>query len=47
MTLTNTEDKYVQLDEDNVPIIVGTTMKVVELVTPVSAHIEVALNHHI
>jgi uncharacterized protein (DUF433 family) len=33
MTLTNTEYKHVQLDERNVPIITGTTMKVVELVT--------------
>lgn len=33
MTLTATEHKYVQLDERNVPIISGTTMKVVELVT--------------
>lgn len=33
MTLTNTEYKYIQLDENNVPIIEGTTMKVVELIT--------------
>ena len=32
MTLTQTEHKYVELDERNVPIILGTTMKVVELV---------------
>ncbi len=38
MTLTNTEYKYVQLDERNVPIITGTTMKVVELVTGQIAH---------
>ncbi len=31
-SLTNTPHKYVQLDERNVPIIAGTTMKVVELV---------------
>lgn len=49
MALTATEHKYVQLDEDNVPIIAGTTMKVVELV---EAHIaygwspeELHLNH--
>lgn len=36
MPLTATEHKYVQLDEHNVPIIAGTTMKVVELV---EAHI--------
>ena len=33
MTLTNTEYKYIQLNENNVPIIEGTTMKVVELIT--------------
>lgn len=33
MSLAATEHKYVQLDEGNVPIIAGTTMKVVELVT--------------
>jgi uncharacterized protein (DUF433 family) len=33
MKLTTTEYKYVELDERNVPIIAGTTMKVVELVT--------------
>lgn len=38
MTLTATEYKYVQLDERNVPIIAGTTMKVVELITSVKAY---------
>lgn len=38
MTLSNTEYKYVQLDERNVPLIAGTTMKVVELVTSVKAY---------
>ncbi|MBX9252703.1 DUF433 domain-containing protein [Desmonostoc muscorum CCALA 125] len=33
MTFTPTEHKYVELDERGVPIIKGTTMKVVELVT--------------
>lgn len=33
MTLTKTEHKYVELDQRNVPIIAGTTMKVIELVT--------------
>ena len=33
MTLTATEYKYVELDEKNVPLIAGTTMKVIELVT--------------
>lgn len=32
MSLTATEHKYVQLNEHQVPIIAGTTMKVVELV---------------
>ncbi len=38
MTFTNTEYKYVQLDENNVPVIAGTTMKLVELVTSVMAY---------
>ncbi len=33
MTLIKTEYKYVELDERNVPIITGTSMKVIELVT--------------
>lgn len=33
MTFTATEYKYIELNENNVPIISGTTMKVVELVT--------------
>lgn len=33
MKFTATEHKYVQLDERGIPIITGTTMKVVELVT--------------
>lgn len=32
MTSITTPHKYVQLDDNNVPIIAGTTMKVVELV---------------
>ena len=32
MTLTKTDYKYIELNDDNVPIIAGTTMKVVELV---------------
>ncbi|MBW4495307.1 MAG: DUF433 domain-containing protein [Oscillatoria princeps RMCB-10] len=32
MPLTKSEHKYVELDERNVPLIAGTTMKVVELV---------------
>ncbi|MCC3415878.1 MULTISPECIES: DUF433 domain-containing protein [unclassified Microcoleus] len=49
MPLTATEYKYVELDEKNVPLIAGTTMKVIELV---QAHIaygwspaELHLNH--
>jgi uncharacterized protein (DUF433 family) len=38
MKLTTTEYKYVELDERNVPIIAGTTMKIVELVTGQIAH---------
>lgn len=33
MTQTTTEYKYIELDDRNVPIIAGTTMKVIELVT--------------
>jgi len=49
MTLTKTEHKYVELDERNVPIIAGTTMKVVELVMAHRAYgwspEEIHLNH--
>ena len=38
MPLTATEYKYVELDEKNVPIIKGTTMKVVELMTSLKAY---------
>jgi uncharacterized protein (DUF433 family) len=38
MAFTTTEYKYIQLDERNVPIIAGTTMKVVELITSVKAY---------
>ncbi|MFB2936190.1 DUF433 domain-containing protein [Aerosakkonemataceae cyanobacterium BLCC-F154] len=33
MTQTTTEYKYVELNDRNVPIVAGTTMKVIELVT--------------
>lgn len=50
MTLTNTEYKYVQLDERNVPIIAGTTMKVIELVEAQIAYgwspEEIHFQHH-
>ena len=49
MTLTKTEYKYVELNQDNVPIIAGTTMKVVELVEAQIAYswspAELHLNH--
>lgn len=38
MSLTTTEYKYVQLDQDNTPVIAGTRMKVVELVASVKAY---------
>lgn len=38
MTLIATEYKHIQLDERNIPIITGTTMKVVELITSVKAY---------
>ncbi len=38
MTLTATEYKHIQLDEDNVPTIAGTTMKVVEIIIPIKAY---------
>ncbi|MDY6806851.1 MAG: DUF433 domain-containing protein [Cyanobacteriota bacterium] len=38
MTATKTEYKYIRLDEKNVPIISGSTMKVVELITSVKAY---------
>jgi uncharacterized protein (DUF433 family) len=38
MTFTTTEYKHIQINEHNVPIIAGTTMKVVELITSVKAY---------
>lgn len=38
MPVTATEYKYIELDEKNVPVIQGTTMKVVELITSVKAY---------
>ena len=38
MTITATEYKYVQLDDRNIPIIEGTSMKIVELLTSVKAY---------
>lgn len=38
MTFTTTEYKHIQLNDDNVPVIEGTTMKVVELVMSHFAH---------
>ncbi len=49
MTQKATEYKYVELDERNVPIIAGTTMKVIELVEAQIAYgwspAELHLNH--
>lgn len=49
MILTATEYKYVELNERNIPIIAGTTMKVVELVEAQIAYgwspEELHLNH--
>ncbi|MDQ2100999.1 MAG: DUF433 domain-containing protein [Tychonema bourrellyi B0820] len=33
MNLTTTQHKYIELNENNVPYIAGTTMKVIELVS--------------
>ncbi|MCM0593379.1 MAG: DUF433 domain-containing protein [Gloeotrichia echinulata IR180] len=38
MNLTTTEYKYVEINDHQVPIIAGTTMKVIELVTGYLAH---------
>lgn len=38
MTLIETEYKHIALDERSVPLIAGTTMKVIELVTGQIAH---------
>lgn len=49
MPLTTTEYKYIELDDNNVPIISGTTMKVIELVEAKIAYgwspEEIHLNH--
>jgi uncharacterized protein (DUF433 family) len=38
MALTGTEYKHIALDDRKVPLIAGTTMKVIELVTGQIAH---------
>ncbi|MGK7929180.1 MAG: DUF433 domain-containing protein [Spirulina sp.] len=38
MNATQTEYKYIYLNEDNVPAIAGTSMKIVELITSVKAY---------
>ena len=38
MTFATSEHKYVQIDDFGVPIIAGTTMKVVELITAQKAY---------
>jgi hypothetical protein len=45
MTAIKTEYKYIHLDEKNVPIITGSTMKVVELITSVKAYGKKARAH--
>jgi len=49
MTITATEYKYIELDDKGVPVIAGTTMKVVELVEAQMAYgwspEELHLNH--
>lgn len=49
MTLTTTEYKYIEIDENNVPIISGTTMKVIEVIEAKRAYgwspEEIHLNH--
>lgn len=38
MSLTATEYKYIQLDSSNAPVIVGTRIKLVELVAAIKAY---------
>jgi len=38
MALTATEYRYIKLDERNVPVIEGTSMKIVELIASVKAY---------
>src|ERR687885_1649192 len=38
MALTATEHRYIKLDARNVPVIEGTSMKIVELITSVKAY---------
>jgi uncharacterized protein (DUF433 family) len=49
MTLTNTEYKHIVLDENQVPYLANTTLKVVELVMAHLAHgwtpAEIQINH--
>lgn len=49
MTLTATEYKHIQLNENNVPIVAGSTMKVVEIVMAQMAYgwtpEEIHINH--
>lgn len=49
MTLTATEYKHIQLNENNVPIVAGSTMKVIEIVMAQMAYgwtpEEIHINH--
>ncbi|MBP0016002.1 MAG: DUF433 domain-containing protein [Cyanobacteria bacterium SBLK] len=38
MNVTQTEYKHIYLNEDNIPAIAGTSMKIVELITSVKAY---------
>lgn len=38
MTFTATEYKHIVLDERNIPVIAGTSMKIIELITSVKAY---------
>lgn len=41
MALTITEYKQIQLDERQIPLIAGTTMKVIELVTSLKRELSI------
>ncbi len=38
MTLTATEYKHIVLDDRNVPVVAGTSMKVIELITSIKTY---------
>ena len=41
MNLTATQHKYIELNENKVPYIAGTTMKVIELVTSLKRELSI------